>query len=81
MARVYQPPPYNEAVMCPNCGEDADVLTGMHGIIGGGSGPYTCCELCGLVITKSFDDGQEADPTIIEGEFTNVEEDKDRSAK
>ena len=72
MPKNYQPPPYNEALMCPNCGEDADVLTDMHGIIGGGSGRYTCCELCGLVISKSFDEGQEANPTIIDAEFTEV---------
>ena len=69
MARSYIPPKYNEAIMCPNCGESSDILTEMHGIIGGGSGKYTCCALCGLVVTKDFDD----DPgDILDAEFTEV---------
>lgn len=80
MARTYIPPEYNEAVMCPNCGEDSDILVDMWGIIGGGNGRYTCCATCGLVVTKTFSD--EAEPDIIEGEFTDgqrgeIEKDKD----
>ena len=30
-------------------------MTGLHGIIGGGIGPYTTCSLCGEVLTKSYD--------------------------
>jgi hypothetical protein len=59
--RADELPEYNEAVMCPMCEEQSDVLTEMYGIIGGGAGPYTMCSICGLIITKSFDEDKKSD--------------------
>lgn len=79
MAKEYIPPNYNEAVMCPKCGENSEVLVGFYGILGGGLGPYTCCADCGIIVTKSFESHENQE--IIEAEFTeikHVEKDKDR---
>ena len=49
---------YDETVECDNplcVYGKATVVTGLHGVIGGGLGPYTTCSLCGTVLTKSFD--------------------------
>lgn len=48
-------PEFDEALNCPECGDKANVLSG-HGIIGGGIGPYTMCEHCGFLISKSQDE-------------------------
>jgi hypothetical protein len=69
--KEYQPPEYNEAVMCPDCGERSDVLSG-YGLIGGGTGPYTMCSNCGMIVTKSFDEGNK-EPEIIDGEFSDAQ--------
>ena len=60
MAREYDPPEYNVAIMCPDCGEKSDVME-LYGIIGGGLGPYTMCDRCGMIVTKSFDSHGEED--------------------
>jgi hypothetical protein len=58
-------PAYDEAIKCPVCerlGYDPsrgpyNVMTGMHGVFGGGGyGKYTMCENCGLVLSKTSDD-------------------------
>ena len=51
-------PEYDEFVECtnPDCiYRKAKPVTGLHGLAGGGMGPYTCCEVCGTVLTKSQD--------------------------
>jgi hypothetical protein len=51
-------PEYDEFVECtnPDCVyRKAKPVTGLHGMAGGGMGPYTCCEICGTVLTKSQD--------------------------
>jgi len=65
MAREYEVPEYNEAIMCPECGEKSDVITGLYGLFGGGLGPYTCCEKCGMIVTKSYDGGKDAPEDYI----------------
>jgi uncharacterized Zn finger protein len=75
MPTVYEPPEYNEAIMCPECGEKSEVLTGLYGLFGGGIGPYTMCAHCGQIVTKSFDSHEEEKP--IDGEFTDVTKNKD----
>jgi len=77
MPRVYEPPEYNEAVMCPNCGDKSDVLCNLHGMIGGGEGRYTMCAECGCIVTKSFDDGY--NPKEIEGEVVNAQITSDKA--
>jgi len=70
MAKEYQPPEFNEAVLCPDCGESSDTMSG-YGVIGGGSGPYTMCSRCGIVVTKSFE--EPGDPRVIDTTATEVE--------
>jgi hypothetical protein len=62
-------PEYNEAVMCPECKETADVVTGLYGMFGGGNGPYTMCADCGQILTKTF---EEPDDKAINAEFEEV---------
>jgi hypothetical protein len=53
-------PEYDEGVQCenPECKHvEAEVITGLYGIAGGGGiGPYTVCEHCGVILTKSVDE-------------------------
>jgi hypothetical protein len=79
MAKEYEVPEFNPSVLCPMCREHSNVFEG-EGVIGGGNGPYTMCDKCGMIVTKSF--GEKPEPDIIEGEFTEVdshdaEKDKD----
>jgi hypothetical protein len=51
-------PDYDEFVTCqrPDClHEEAQPVTGLHGMLGGGMGPYTVCSKCGDLLTKSQD--------------------------
>ena len=79
MAKEREIPEYNEAVMCPTCGELGNVISG-YGLIGGGCGPYTMCDRCGDLLTKSQDEEAKIEPLpIIDTEATevkHVEDDK-----
>jgi hypothetical protein len=51
-------PEYDETVECDNpvcIHAGAKPLTGLYGMLGGGMGPYTACDNCGAVLTKSQD--------------------------
>jgi hypothetical protein len=51
-------PEYDEFVECtnPECVHvKAKPMTGLHGMLGGGMGPYTVCSNCGILLTKSQD--------------------------
>jgi hypothetical protein len=53
-------PEYDETVECTNplCvhAEKNKPITGLHGLAGGGGiGPYTVCEFCGTILTKTYD--------------------------
>ena len=57
--RVELVPTYDEFIKCerPDCVYDnAVAITGLHGMFGGGNGPYTVCANCGDLLSKSFDD-------------------------
>jgi hypothetical protein len=58
MPEVNTVPEYDEFVECtnPECVYlKAKPVTGLHGMSGGGMGPYTVCGNCGIVLTKSQD--------------------------
>ena len=72
MARVEQEiPEYNEALMCPDCQEKSEVIVGLHGMFGGGMGPYTMCADCGKIVSKTCD-SHVTDDDIIDAEFSEV---------
>jgi hypothetical protein len=51
-------PEYDETVECTNplcVHAGAEPMTGLHGMLGGGMGPYTVCSMCGQLLTKSQD--------------------------
>lgn len=52
---------------CPYCGSDTSVG---FGLAGGGYGPYTYCETCQKVTSKSadIDDDPTSPATAVEGE-------------
>lgn len=53
-------PEFDESVPCKHCGPGHKVVASF-GLAGGGFGPYTVCESCSTVITKSVvDDSDEA---------------------
>lgn len=69
-------PEYDETVECENpvCVHEGKnkPLTGLYGLAGGGIGPYTVCENCGIILTKSQDaelcDSHERKPVEIKDE-------------
>ena len=52
-------PEYDEELQCTNpvCQfeERTAPITGLHGMAGGGMGPYTVCANCGMILSKSQD--------------------------
>ena len=78
-------PEYNEAIMCPECGEHSDVLSG-YGLVGGGIGPYTTCGRCGILVSKSQDPEAKVEPlpvidTVSFEVNKDAQDDKDGSTK
>lgn len=45
-------PEYDDSVFCHKCDSIEHIETGF-GLAGGGFGPYTFCNHCGCVVTKS----------------------------
>ena len=80
--KLREVPEYDEEVTCknPECIHvEASVLTGLYGAFGGGLGPYTMCENCGEVLTKSEDEELRVNQTEIKEEkneqaATNVQD-------
>jgi len=52
-------PEYDEELQCTNpvCQHEEKTapITGLHGMAGGGMGPYTVCANCGMILSKSQD--------------------------
>lgn len=51
--RIQDHKPFSESEKCPHC--DKPTIVGF-GLAGGGYGPYTFCEKCQLVTSKSPDE-------------------------
>lgn len=70
-------PEYDETVTCENPAcvfVEATVMTGLYGIVGGGGiGPYTMCENCGVVLTKSSDPQGEIGDELTEIKTADVQ--------
>jgi hypothetical protein len=73
VVKEYAPPPYNMAVMCPECGEKSEVSDGF-GLLGGGYGPYTTCDRCGMIVTKTDMSDVEGTPPVIDTTATEVDD-------
>jgi hypothetical protein len=58
-------PQYDPRLLCVACGDKTKIVEGFGVFGGGGVGPYTLCDNCGHIITKSHE----------EKEGTNVTED------
>lgn len=63
-------PQYDPRLLCVACGDKTRIVEGYGVLGGGGIGPYTFCDNCGHVITKSYEEREGTN--VVEGDESSV---------